>query len=397
MALYQTIFRTHIMKLGLLSFYAVLSAGCQKKPALAPAADPLSAIAPPPMGATTYNDELKRELALLEDLLNQRIDDKLVKVTKDALMTGDMQAVLKEPGSDDAHLTKLFLAMPELVHQTTVLTENQKLWFKAKLYFLKRRFVEAAMHMSEVLKVEPDFLQARNWRARAIFFLGNPDLAVNELTAIIRKSGEKSPEGLDALYLIGAVSYESNDLDPMRLTTGINAWQKYLDLSDPDEQLKKEIKVSLAELQVRLKGEKLEPKLAFDPFLPREQYGAEKNAILRSFAKDELLMALELSDQALKKAYDADIATIKARILFKTGRLDEASELFTFIVTKDQKYAPGFHYRGMAFMLKGQVKDAVLSWQRTLEVDPAYARSHGLEQRIAVAEKMVAPVKVEMH
>lgn len=370
--------------------YLATSSACQKRPALAPAADPLSTIEPPPMGGNTYNDELKTELAILDDVLNDRIDQSLLKRVKGALMTGDQQALAHDKQTYNSHLAKVFLTLPELVHQDHHLSENRKLWLTAKFYFLKRRFIEAAMHMTEVLKAEPDFVDARNWRARAIFFLGNPDLAIKELNTIIKKLGPQSPEGLDALYLVGAIIYESNDVDHERLTLGIDAWTRYLNLADANADLKKEILESLAELKHRKDGRKIETGPAnLDPFKQNPSYSPEKNAILAAFLKDEMLLALELANIALTKVYDKDVATIKARILFKTGRIDEAAELFASIVMKDKNYAPGYHYQGMAFMLKGDPKSAVASWQKTVELDPSYAKSHGLTQRIAVAEKMV--------
>jgi tetratricopeptide (TPR) repeat protein len=379
-------------------FIGVFVLSCQKKPDLAPASDPLSAIEPPPMGATTYNDELKRELALLDDVVNQRIPEKNLTPLIHALTRGDTKALPTDKNSDQAYLVKLFLALPELIRAQPNMSTNRKLWLKAKLYFINRRFVEAATHMTAVLKVEPDFFEARNWRARAIFFLGNPDLAIRELHHIVTISGESSAQGLDALYLIGAITYESNDIEHHRLQIGINAWSKYLKLAEAPGGMTQEITDGLKELNARLKGEKIaDNNTVIDPFAPNGAYSAEKNALLKAFSKEELLLALELSDQALKKQFDPDIATIKARILFKTGRHDEARNLYTDITNNNPRYAPGFHYRGMAFMMQGQPKNAIESWQKVIDIDPAYGQAHGLLQRIGVAQKMVAPDKIETH
>ncbi len=377
-----------------LSFSALFLISCQRKPGLGPAADSMSSIAPPPMGATTYNDELKKELALLDDLVNNRIDQKQISAVTKALMAGDKE--LLSPKYEHAALVKLFLTLPELVHPKEKPTDNRKLWLRAKLLFLKRRFVEASLAMSEVLKNEPNFIEARNWRARAIFFLGNPDLAINELKLIIKQSSPQSEASLDAHYLIGAIVYESNDRDKTRISTGIDAWKKYLNHKESTPELQKEISESLSELQRRLEG-KPESVPVLDPFTPQERNGLAKNAILQAFAEEKLLLAEELATKALQKGYDPDIAIIKARTFFKSGRLDEAVELFNQIVEKSPKYAPAFHYRGMAFMMKGQVKEALLSWKKTIALDGVYGKSHNLEQRISVAEKMVEPTKVEMH
>ena len=70
--------------------------------------------------------------------------------------------------------------------------------------------------------------------------------------------------------------------------------------------------------------------------------------------------------------------------------MDEASNLFENIIKQDKNYAPGFHYRGMTFMMKGQIKEAIESWQEVLKLDAPYAKSHNLEQRITVAKNMLA-------
>lgn len=355
---------------------------CQKKPALSPAADPLSAATPPPMGANTYNEELKEEILLLDDILENRRPE-VMNAVKKALMVGQK--------SPDEKLAKVFLAIPELVNPQK-LSDNRKKWLKAKLFFIRRRFIEASTLLSEVILKEPDFYEAINWQARAIFFLGNPDLAQEKLQSIIDKAGEKSNHGLDALYLLGAISYESNDMDAKRINSGIKAWTRYLAITEPTVEIKKEIEDGLKELKQRLTGQKpADAVAALDPFTERPSYSADKNAILRAFAKEELLLALDLAERQLKKAYDVDLATIKARILLKKGEAEKAMELYNEITKKNKKYAPGFHYQGMAFMMKGQPKDAVSSWLQVIKIDKAYASAHKLEQRIAVAQKMVGP------
>lgn len=369
--------------------------GCQKKPTLGSAADPLAESEPPPMGATVYNDELKHELTLLDKVLDHTIDQKKLEQLKKALMSGEMSALSKD--GEDKMLVNLLLTLPELIHEQNF-SDNRQQWLRGKLFFLRRRFIEASKLMTAVLANEPNFHEARNWRARAIFFLGNPDMAIKELTVITTKAGEKSPQGLDALYLIGAIVFESNELDKPRLTTGINAWTRYLELAKPTEQLSKEVTEGLAELALRKEGKHAQnSENSLDPFSPRDTYSSEKNAILRAFAKEELLLAKELCEYALKASFDPEIATIKARILFKTGQLDEALALFTEITNKNDRYAPGFHYRGMAYMMQGKPKEAVQSWKLAQKANATYAKAFKLDERIAVAEKLIEPQKIETH
>lgn len=377
----------------------VLTSSCQRKPALAPSADTMSEMEPPPMGASTYNDELKRELAMLEDILEQRVDKSAFARVKQALMTGTMNDAHKAK-PEDALLTKVLLTMPELVHLSGNLSPNRKTWLVSKYYFLNRRFIEAATMMSQVIKSEPNFFEARSWRARALFFLGNPGMAIDELSLIVANTTDKRT-ALEAQYLLGAIVFEANETNetnPKMLAKGIDAWSSYLTKSDEKDELRGEITKGLVELRARKDGTHKLIAQKLDPFTPSENYSAEKNSVLKAFAKEELLLALQLADDTLKISYDPVVATIKARILFKNGDLEEAAKLFAEIVKKDPTFAPGHHYRGMAFMMQSKPKDAVASWKKTLEVDQAYGQSHGLMQRIAVAESMTEPVqKIDMH
>lgn len=380
-----------LLYIGISVFFSV---GCQKNPSLGPAADSMSSVAPPPMGATTYNDELKKELQLLDDYMNNRVAQKQIALVKKALLDGDNKVL---NASENAALVKMFLTLPELVTLASP-PANQKRWLRAKLLFLKRRFIESSIALSEVLEHEPGFIEARNWRARALFFLGNPDMAVSELEKIIKDSPKDSEASLDAYYLIGAMIFESNDSDKKRIERGMNAWKRYLEHPKSPIELREEVKQSVQELAKRMETKIPSPSLGpVDPFSPNERYSAEKNAILDAFKQDQLLLAEELVNKALKKAYDVDIAIIKARVFFKNGRLDEAAALFKEITTKNKNYAPAFHYQGMAFMMQGKVKEALDSWRTTLKLDAAYATTHNLQQRIKVAESMVQPTKVESH
>jgi tetratricopeptide (TPR) repeat protein len=370
--------------LGLL-FLAL--ANCQKKPALSPAGVNLSTLEPPPMGATNYNDEFIRDLAILDNILNSVIGRQRLRKIHDNLSDFYKKNKAKDRNQEDIHLGRILIVMPELLQQKKPFNDREKEWLRAKFHFLNRRHVEASMLMSAILQKNDDDL-VRSWRSRAIFFLGNPDLARSELKAVISRSGETSPQGLDALYLLGAMSYEDDERDKKHLNAGIDAWTRYLKLVDADSAMIKEIEQGLAELKRRLQGDLDNQGIYKDRFLPNDTYKESKNAILAAFAKEELLLAQRLAQESLKVAYDPDIATIKARILFKNGQIDEALTLFMSITEKDKKYAPGFHYRGMAFMLQGKRRDAILSWQRTLEIDETYGSFHDLKRRIAVAEKM---------
>lgn len=369
---------------------------CQKAPKLPPSSDPLSPLMPPPMGAATYNDELKRELILLDDILEKRVPKATLERLKVGLYEGDQKLLKAAKQSDEGYLVRIFMAMPELLSLPKELPHYKKEWFKAKLYFVNRRFVEAALLLSDILKQKPDLYDARNYKARSMFFLGNPDGAVSELKSIIDRTEADSAEALDALYLTGAIYYESHDHDKVKIQKAIEAWKSYLQKADAGLALKEEITQGLNELSSQLKGQP-HAVANLDPFMPQEAYGADKNALLKAFMKEELILALELSDQILKKQFDKDVAVVKARILFKTGRHHEAQELYTHITKKYPSYAPGFHYQGMAFMMQAKPEKAIECWQTVLAIDKPYGEKYGLGQRIGVAKTMLGPKAVESH
>lgn len=381
---------------AILLIFFVFAWSCQKAPKLPPSSDPLSPLLPPPMGATTYNDELKRELVLLDDILNKRVQKSTLDRLKKGLYEGDPRLLQAPKQSDEGHLVRIFMAMPELLSLPDELHQYKKDWFKAKLYFVNRRFIEAGLLLSDMVKQQPSFHEARNYKARSMFFLGNPDGAVAELKMIIGQAGIESPEGLDALYLIGAIYYESHDQDKEKIRQGIDAWMRYLQKADAGSTLKEEITQGIKELTSQLDGQH-NATANLDPFMPQEAYGADKNALLRAFMKEEVVLALELADQLLKKQFDKDVAVIKARILFKTARHNEAQALYDHITKKYPNYAPGFHYQGMAFMMQGKPEKAIQCWQTVLSIDKPYGEKYGLAQRIGVAKTMLGQKPVESH
>lgn len=382
--------RPHDLFWRLFSFIAMIflnCSGCQRAPALAPAADNLSPLELPPMGAQTYNDEMKRQLNLLDDLLDGRLNEQRLQKIKNAMIQGENKGLSLNPSSDDQHFVKIFMKLPELV-QGKVFDKNEKSWLKAKFYFANRRFVEASLLMTEILRTRDD-PKVRIIRARTAFILGNPDFAVKELESVLNASHEKSPEYLEVLYLIGAMRYEAHDVDEARIKSGINAWTRYLALAELGKAEEEEIKKGLSELKNRLPGHQVFlAKAPIDPFLPDSRYSDDKNAIMNAFKDEKLLLALELCEHFLKQNHDDDIATIKARILFKTGKVIEASQLFADIIAKNSQYAPAFHYQGMTFMFLGRPKEAILSWERAIALNQTYGDAHNLRQRIAIAKKM---------
>ena len=49
---------------------------------------------------------------------------------------------------------------------------------------------------------------------------------------------------------------------------------------------------------------------------------------------------------------------------------------------------PAWHYNGMAHMMAGDPSQAVTSWEKIKQKDPAYFARFNLEKRVEVAKRM---------
>ncbi len=349
---------------------------CQKQPKISSALDNLSELSHPPMGASTYNDELKLELSLLDNYLNNSLDKKLEEQTKKALMS---QQVLKN--NQEKALANLYLTLPEILMPTNNQNLNKD-WLKAKYLFLKRRFIESSILLSSILEKDPKFYQARNFRARSLFFLGNPHLALSELEKITQDKNVDQENLLDSLYLTGAIVHESLESDKESLIKARIAWQKYLEISD-NERIKLEVKTGLADLKQRLDVNKIE---IIDIFLPQKTYSENKNQALIAFINGDLDSSLKF----INDSQDKELKLLKARILFKKSQIQEADIIFNELAKKYPKFPELWHYQGMAFMLKGETLEAITAWQKVMSLNKPYALFHKLDQRIAVAQSMLS-------
>lgn len=224
----------------------------------------------------------------------------------------------------------------------------------AELYFEERRFIEASQILSKILDKDAKYPQARNLLARCFYFLGNPDRSLAELDFILSQPGGQADDMLDALFLTGAVVLESNPSEKMR-KKGIAAWENYLKIA-PQSELRKQVTEGLARL--------------------KEQ----------GRAKSEDWMQAE--QKLREKKGDAEGETTLARIAIRTHRVQEALQRFEAVVKKYPKYVPAWHYKGMAHMLSGDPRQAIVCWERVMELNPAYGAEHRLTDRIAVAKGM---------
>lgn len=295
------------MKVLLLTASIIATLSCQKPPNASLAIDPLSSIGEAPLGSKTSNDDLKKELKLLDDLLEREGEN---------------------------------------------LSLIDKKWLKAKLLFQRRRLIESAMLISEVLEERPGFNEARNLRARALFFLGNPFMALKELE-IILQSSPKEEEKLDGLYLTGAFIFELEEESEELIKKGISAWNAYLAHKNLEEKLKKEVEEGLKVL------------------------------------KEKILLAKN------KPSTKAFALLEKARSLVREQKFHEALVIFSKLIKNNPTFVEAYHYQGMAFMMKGDIEKAKESWQKTIKLDPNYAQKFNLSQRIDVADGLMK--KVESH
>lgn len=377
-----------MFKLSLIALLLSITMACQKKPNISGSLDTMSELLYPPMGDETFNGEIKKELQLLDDIFDEKIDNNSILKLKNKLMVGE-----KLISPEEKVLGAIFLTLPELIYEIKHDKAN-KSWFKAKYLFLKRRFAESLILLSGIEQNSPFFFKAKSFRARAIFFLGNPDRSITELLAVAQNNKASLDEKLDAYYLAGAIAHESDEIDEKLNHKAIEAWEKYLSLSDEKSQLHHEVKLSLAKLKERnLSKNQTENQ---DIFLPNKKYSQEKNNILLAFKEEKYQLALDQINK-LTVQDDKELFIVKARVFLKTFRTNEAFSLFEEAVKKYPTYAPAWHFRGMSFMLKGDTQKAIDCWKQVFKLDKNYGLKNKLDERISIAEKMLEPGKVLMH
>ena len=349
---------------------------CQKTAKLSVAVDNFSEMSAPPMGGDTYNDELKLQLNLLDRYFEKKLPAGLEERTKKALMT---QTEIKN--LEEKALSKIYLTLPELLMSNNL----DSYWLKAKFLFLKRRFIESSIMLSDILRNQPDFYQARNFKARCLFFLGNPHLAIKELEAIIKDKKVDQESLLDSLYLIGAMIHESSDNNLAFLKKAYDSWQQYLKIGENIE-IKKEIIKSLADIKARIA---LEQNPLIDIFSSQKSYSSAKNKALQAFKENDLKTSLEIIDNILQKTNDKTLLLLKARILFKDSQILLAEKIFNDLSVKYPSFVELWHYKGMFYMLQGNIEKAIESWEKVLKLNYNYGFYHDLKQKIIKAKQMI--------
>lgn len=406
---------------------------CLEPPGVGKAADPSKTTeAAAPFGAATSNEELAKKVKLLDDFLDGKLsaDDFQRRIETDY---GKLSP--EQKARSLASIRELLESLPPSFKAGSPLPQGPDREFLfAQLYFAERRFIESAVSLSKVLDANPAYPRARNLLARCFFFLGNRDRTITELEYILSHpvQSKDQDEVVDALYLIGAAVSETPGMTRENLEKGKAAWEQYLRLA-PESPQKPQVEEGLKEIESGLRGEgRLAQALV--PVVGAQAPGGGGNVMggAASMQQNEVApmgpgaqpappaekRAPKLPpdaspfDRAVAEGMDAlearDLGTaeqkltaalqIKAnapepmvglgRVYVQSGRFPDALRVFGEVIKFQPDYMPAWHYNGMAHMMSGSPKEAVESWERILEKDPAYAQRFQLDRRIEVARRM---------
>lgn len=404
--------------------------GCLEQPGVGRAAAPSQASAPGPvMGSATTNAELTKKVAILEALLDGKMD------------AGEAARAIDEQFRDlpAEEQEKRIGALREALAEAGRVTRGKPMvkgpardMIIARLYFSERRFIEAATLLSRILDQDPRFPTARNLLARCFYFLGNPDRTIAELEFILNdpQQGKDVSERLDALFLIGAAVVEQPGTGRENLEKGLWAWESYLKEA-PESPQRAQVEEGLEEIRAGLRGEGrlaeapvvqrqaamhggqnvMGGEASFDQPAPSGPMGPQGNRPpperVKNLPPDATpyqravatgLDALDMgniaaAEQELKKANElsagqADVLVGLGRVYVQTGRIDDALRTFGEAIKLHPGYMPAWHYNGMAHMMSGDGRQAAESWEHIMKADPAYAQQYSLDKRAEVARRM---------
>jgi Flp pilus assembly protein TadD len=411
---------------------AVLSLGCLEPPGVGRAADPGKAPGPAPWGSATSNAELDKKLTLLNDILDAKIknEDFAARLQKDWPELSDEQR--------KRTLAGVLQLQEDLVRSgragTAVEAGPDRDMAVAQLYFSERRFIEAGTLLSKILDKNPTYPNARNLLARCFFFLGNRDRTIQELEFVLTNEEHQKDkeEMLDALFLMGAAVAETPGMSRENLEKAKGAWETYKKLAPPDSPMIAHIEKGMPDIEAGLRGE---GPLA-QPLVPVGSEGGDDGSDSRGAlggggnrppmagggdapptspaerrvnklpkdapqivvliaegwdaldANNVALAEEKLSAAAAIDKKNAELLVGLGRVYVKTGRVDEALRSFGEAIKLDDSFMPAWHYNGMAHMLSGDPTQAVTSWEKIKQKDPAYFAKYNLDKRIEVAKRM---------
>lgn len=410
-----------------------LTGACLEPPGVGRAADPGKAPGPAPWGSATSNAELETKLKLLNDILDGVVTPENVsaRVAKDwPDLTEDqrnrsLQGVtqLLKDLNDSGRAGKPVEVGPD---------RDMAI---AQLYFSERRFIEASTLLSKILDKAPAYPNARNLLARCFFFLGNRDRTITELEVVLSDPEQQKDkeEVLDALFLMGAAVAETPGMSRENLQKAKGAWETYLKIAPPESPMIAHINKGLPEIEAGLRGE---GPLA-QPLVPIQSEGGDDGSDARGALggarpsapgapgpnegpagapperrAEKLPPDATPLARAVAEGWDAldvkDLATAEAklsaaqkldpkspealtglgRVYVQTGRIDEALRSFGEAIKNNDAYIPAWHYNGMAHMMAGDPQQAVTSWEKIKQADPAYFAKFSLDKRVEVAKRM---------
>jgi tetratricopeptide (TPR) repeat protein len=299
----------------------------------------------------------------------------------------------------------------------------------SKLYYENERFLDAAVLLREILDDKPGEAEARKLLGNCMFFLGNPDMAI----ALHDQVLAENPQDIDAMFFLGAILVESRpqDVDALKRTESL--WTRFVETapqhprqSELQQQLEVVRKAIRGEIQLghappapqrpaaeempetreqgamggRVSFEKEGPQPAAGPRFKKGTRVASlgANATPLEQKKAEALDALDEGRfQDARKAAEAglqlapeesELGTSLARALVQLGELEAAIRRFGEVIKRNPRFAPAWHYLGMAHMMNQDPKRAAQTWRDLIQMDGAYAAEHRLEMRAQMAERM---------
>lgn len=412
---------------------AVTSAGCLEPPGVGRAADPGKAPGPAPWGSATTNSELEKKLSLLNDVLDGKItgENLVERVKKDWPDLTDEQRSRTLSG-----VTALIEDLQQSGQAGKPIAPGpDREMAVAQLYFSERRFIEAGTILSKILDEKPTYPNARNLLARCFFFLGNRDRTLVELEFVLSNPEQQKDkeEVLDALFLMGAAVAETPGMSRANLEKAKGAWETYKKLAPPESPMLAHIEKGMPDLEAGLRGE---GPLA-QPLVPvnndeggddgsdsrgalgggggdgrpaaatggapqaapaRRVASLPKDAtpLMRLIAegwdaldvRDIATAEVKLNEAKKIEAKNPEVLTGLGRVYVQSGRIPDALQSFGEAIKVDENFMPAWHYNGMAHMMSGSPAQAVTSWEKIKQKDPAYFAQFNLDKRIEVAKRM---------
>lgn len=302
-----------------------------------------------------------------------------------------------------------------------------------RLYFENERFVDAASMFRQALDERPDDAESQKFLANCLFFLGNPDMAIQLHNQVI----QANPRDVDALFFLGAILVEARSQDVDSLKRALEAWGKVLEIA-PEHPRARELSEQMDVLRKAIKGE-ISLGRAEQRQQPQEQGGGEPQqgqgamggqasfggeapggapggppgptakqgnrvaSLAPSASKEEKLRAQALDALDERRFMDAktaaeailqtspddlEMGVARARSLVQLGEVETAIRSFGEVIKRKPNYSPAWHYLGMAHMLNNDPTRAAQTWNDLIQMDPAYADQHKLRQRAAMAARM---------